>query len=220
MVPADPPGSTEPTSTTTRRSIRPEQLAVTALGLGGGIALFVYLLSGISIAASLLATATIVVSAWVVLLRRISEDRKTSIIRAARLGLVAGGAGTVAYDLTRIVVVELFELPIRPFEAVPLFGQLLLGASRRTAVTDAVGLVYHIANGLGFGVAFTVLFGRFGPWAGLAFGVALEAAMLTVYPGWLDIRAINEFFSVSISGHVAYGLALGYGARRLLRSTS
>lgn len=140
------------------------------------------------------------------------------MLRAARLGLVVGAAGTVAYGVTRVVVVALFDLPIRPFEAVPLFGQLLLGSSIATPVTDAVGVAYHVANGVGFGVAYTVVFGRYGPWAGVAFGVALEAAMLTVYPGWLNIRAINEFFSVSITGHVAYGLALGYGARRLLRS--
>lgn len=218
MVAADASG--DPAAKTPRRSIRPEQLVVAALGLGSGTALFVYLLAGISIVASLMATVTIVVSASVVLLRRVSDGRRTAVLRAARLGVVTGAAGTVAYDLTRVAVVELFELPIRPFEAVPLFGQLLLGSSTATAVTDAVGVAYHVANGVGFGVAYTVLFGRHGPGTGMAFGVALEAAMLTVYPGWLDIRALNEFFSVSIAGHIAYGLALGYGARRLLGPAS
>jgi hypothetical protein len=43
--------------------------------------------------------------------------------------------------------------------------------------------------------------------------------MVSVYPGWLGMKALDEFLSVSITGHVAYGLVLGWLARSLLRSS-
>jgi hypothetical protein len=44
----------------------------------------------------------------------------------------------------------------------------------------------------------------------------LELAMVTVYPGWLDVKALNELISVSVVGHIVYGVVLGYTARKLV----
>jgi hypothetical protein len=47
--------------------------------------------------------------------------------------------------------------------------------------------------------------------------MGLEAAMLTVYPGWLDLEAVmEEFVTVSVFGHLAYGTALGIISQRWL----
>jgi len=57
---------------------------------------------------------------------------------------------------------------------------------------------------MGFALAFAVLAGdRSGVPLGLIWAFVLEALMLTFYPGWLDIRAIHEFATVSILGHAA-----------------
>jgi len=125
-------------------------------------------------------------------------------------------AATAAYDLTRLALVAVLGMDLRPFEAVPLFGQLLTGAPAHSPVAVAVGVAYHLSNGVGFGVAFAMVAGRRGIGAGVAWALVLEAIMLTLYPGWLDIRSIREFASVSMLGHVAYGGVLGWMARRLL----
>jgi hypothetical protein len=40
--------------------------------------------------------------------------------------------------------------------------------------------------------------------------MGLEAAMLAIYPGWLDLEAVmKEFVAVSVLGHIAYGTTLG-----------
>ena len=44
----------------------------------------------------------------------------------------------------------------------------------------------------------------------------LELLMVSVYPGWLDMRALDEFLQVSVLGHIVYGAVLGYSARWLL----
>jgi hypothetical protein len=70
-----------------------------------------------------------------------------------------------------------------------------------------------------FAVAYTILFGTVGWWAGILWALGLEALMLSVYPGWLNPQPFGEFVSVSMLGHVAYGTVVGSLARWwLLRS--
>jgi hypothetical protein len=44
---------------------------------------------------------------------------------------------------------------------------------------------------------------------GVAWAALLEVFMVTLYPGWLGLRALEEFLSVSIVGHAVYGVVLG-----------
>jgi hypothetical protein len=134
-------------------------------------------------------------------------------------GVRAGLAATAAYDVTRLALVQLLSLKVSPFAALPIFGQLLVGQSAGSAAGTAAGVAYHLANGLGFGTAYTLLLGRRGVLTGIAFALGLEALMLTFYPGWLDIRAVGEFVSMSMLGHVAYGAVLGWLARRMTGSS-
>jgi len=66
-----------------------------------------------------------------------------------------------------------------------------------------------------FAIGYAMLAAPRGVWAGIAFALVLEAFMLTFYPGWLNVEAIGEFFSMTILGHVAYGATLGSLCRRL-----
>ncbi len=105
---------------------------------------------------------------------------------------------------------------MRPFEAVPLFGQVLVGASSASILTNALGVAYHVANGIGFGFAYALVAGSRGLFAGIAWALVLETVLLAFYPGWLDVRAGREFVSVFMLGHVAYGATLGWSAKVLL----
>jgi len=92
-----------------------------------------------------------------------------------------------------------------------------VGAHHATWWIDVAGVAFHVTNGLGFATAYTVWMGRRGVVAGVVFALALNVAMILLYPGWLKIRLLGEFVQVAMLGHIAYGAAVGATARALLR---
>ena len=118
------------------------------------------------------------------------------------------------YDASRWLLVQATPLSASPFEALPLFGQALIGDAAGATV---LGIAFHLVNGVAFGTAYTLWFGERGVVAGVVFAFVLEGFMLALYPGWLDPRSIAELTSISLLGHVAYGLALGGLAPLALR---
>jgi hypothetical protein len=193
-------------------------VVIAAVFLSTGAGLVAYFLSGVSlplgVGVALLASGSVAVAVW----RRLTPAQRATVRTRAWIGVRAGAAATVAYDVTRFVVVKAFGLSVSPFAALPLFGQLLLSQAGSTPATVATGIAYLVTNGVGFGTAFAVVFADRGVLAGVAWALVLEAAMLTFYPGWLDIRAIGEFFSMTLLGHVAYGATLGWLSRQLGRN--
>lgn len=191
-----------------------------AIAFSSGAGLVAYFVSGLSlplgIGLAFAVTATVGVIVW----RRLDPARRRVVRRRVRAGLVAGLAATAAYDVTRFAVVNLFHLNVRPYAALPVFGQLLVNVPADTGIAWLAGIGYHVVNGVSFSVAYTMLAGSRGVVAGIAFALVLEAFMLTFYPGWLHIEAIAEFFSMTILGHVAYGATLGWLSRRLLRTAA
>jgi len=91
-------------------------------------------------------------------------------------------------------------------------------------VIRAVGLGFHLTNGLSFGLAFALLFGL---WSaqhagralllGIAWGLFLETFQLALYPGWMNIKFLDEFRQVSFASHVVYGASVGLLVRRGIR---
>lgn len=146
----------------------------------------------------------------------ISSGDRASLRRLASLlkvGLVVGIAGTAAYDASRWLLVQVGGLQLSPFDALPLFGQALLGQSGEGSLVVAAGIGYHILNGIAFAVAYVIWFGQRAWWWGVVFALGLEAAMLAIYPGWLDPASIAELTQISLLGHVAYGTTMGLVAR-------
>jgi hypothetical protein len=192
---------------------------IAALFLPSGAALLVYILGGVSLRWASLA---LVLGAAVVLalaLRRMTPERRRWAGRRMAIGAVSGFAATVAYDVVRLALVELAGLELRPFEAWRLFGISLAGEGLSSTTVMIVGTAFHLCNGIAFGIAYTVAFGHRGPWTGILWAFVLEGLMVSVYPGWLQLKALDEFLSVSVLGHVAYGTTLGIVARSLLRSS-
>lgn len=187
-----------------------------ALFCSTGVALAVYIASGISLAITASAVVGTAVVVGVVGWRRSSGTERTELQRRFRAGVVAGAFATAAYDLSRYIIIEVLDFGIWPFDTFTLFGRALVGAGYEGTWVTVVGTGFHIVNGVGFAIAFTIWLGRKGPLYGIAWALALEAAMLTFYPTWLDIRSYEEFLQMSILGHVAYGGVLGLVARRLL----
>lgn len=189
---------------------------ITAAFLVSGLALVLFVLVGLSLPLTLLVGwSAIGVGIWW-FERNASTDARARLHEVLRVGAIAGLGATVAYDLSRLALVHLFDLDIQPFGAFGAFGDALLPGSAREGGARVVGLGYHLVNGVSFGIAYTGLFRRRGALTGIAYALALEAAMLAIYPGWLDIEARREFTQMSLLGHIAYGATLGSLARRLL----
>ncbi len=186
------------------------------LFLASGAALVVYLVARLSLALALAVTVGVAVASGALVWRRLAAPARREARRRLGVGVVAGLAATLTYDLARWLAVELGGLEFWPFEVFPLFGQLLVGTGAPAPLALVVGTCYHFLNGVSFAVAYTLILGDRGWSAGVAWAVVLEALMLTLYPGWLDPASMAEFFGVSMLGHLAYGVVLGAACRGLL----
>ncbi|WP_155375238.1 DUF6789 family protein [Catellatospora vulcania] len=200
------------------RKIRPEW-TVAAVFLASGAALLVYILSGVSLRWTFLALGLAAAAVATVVIRRLPDERRAKVLRRMAVGAVAGFAATLAYDAARIALVEFAGLQLRPFEAWRLFGLALAETDQDATWVFWLGVAFHLCNGTAFGVAYTVAFGRRGIWAAIVWALVLETFMVSVYPGWLGLKALDEFLSVSITGHLVYGVVLGWLSNRLLGSS-
>ncbi len=200
---------------------RPETVLrlVAVLPLATGAALLVHVLAGISLGLALLGAGVVVALAGVVLWTQLPPLARAELRRRAGAGVVAGLIATLAYDAVRWLLVTLLHWTFWPFDVFPIFGQAIGGTGLTGTQAIIVGTLYHYTNGVMFAVAYTVLFGTVGWWAGIFWALGLEALMLSVYPGWLHPKAFGEFVSVSMVGHLAYGTVVGSLTRWwLLRS--
>lgn len=180
-----------------------------ALPLSSGAALIVYIISAVSLALALAVVLAFTVTVSVAVWYRLSEDRQRQVRRRFLVGMAAGLLGTAAYDSSRLLVVTFLPFTFWPFGALPLFGRAVVGEGAPEALAIAIGIVYHLANGIGFGTAFTLIVQRPRVWSGIAWAVILEGIMVSLYPGWLNLKALDEFLSISVIGHLAYGATLG-----------
>jgi hypothetical protein len=132
-------------------------------------------------------------------------------IAGAKWGLVA----TLAYDAIRPLLVWALRLHFHPFRAHPIFGSLITGRPRDSALAIAVGWTYHFWNGVAFGVMLSLVRPRAGVAAGVVWALALQAVMMAIYPQFLEVRLDSPGFLVSsIVGHGFYGVVLGWSLRR------
>jgi hypothetical protein len=180
-----------------------------------GVALVIHILTGSPL--WLVLTGLGFVFSLAVVVVSVGDDAARRHLRAlVGAGLIVGLVGTAAYDGARWLLVQVGGLELSPFEALPLFGRALLGESRDGLAVTIAGIGYHLLNGVAFGVAYVIWFGHRVWWWGVVFAFGLEAAMLAVYPGWLDPNSIAELTQVSLVGHVAYGAAMGLVASRVV----
>lgn len=187
-------------------------LAILPLATGAG--LLGYLLAGLSLRAGVTLAAGMGLAAAAAVWRRTPARERPAIQRRAVVGLAAGALATLAYDLCRLITVTLLSLSFRPFDVFPIFGRLLIGKGVSETLAAVIGFLYHCGNGIGFGIAYMFLFRRVGVISGLLWAALLEVMMISLYPSWLSIKALDELVGVSILGHFAYGFVLGNVARR------
>lgn len=188
-----------------------------------GAALLGTILAGLALPLTLAATGTMLVLTVAFIAVRLDGEDRAAMLRTVGRTALIGVAATVTYDVVRMALSRLDPSPYDPFELMPVFGRLLLGASLAREPAFVAGLGFHLLNGVSFAVAFAFLFGRFARSSmgralatGIGWGLFLETFQLTLYPGWLSIGFVQEFVSISALSHVAYGATLGYLSHRLL----
>ena len=192
--------------------------AFAPLFLASGACLLVYVFAGISLLASVGVAFSIVLGVVALRWRVMLPAERVAIARRFKVGLLSGLIATGAYDGFRYLIIEVFNISFWPFDIFSIFGQALLGAGATGVGVTAAGVGFHLLNGVGFGTAYTIMFGHRGIWAGIAWAYVLEVMMVSVYPGWLEMKALEEFLQVSALGHTVYGGVLGSLSARLLRS--
>lgn len=194
--------------------LRPPHLAAFALASTsiGSLLLYFSGVMGMPLATLLLLPATVALAALALWAR---GSGRADLFRRIVVGLWAGSFATLAYDLVRVPLVHA-GLPI--FKAISYFGTIMLSVPRPTLASEIAGWTYHLSNGIGFAIMYTLLFRRPGWLSAVVWGVFLEAMMLlTPYAEVFGYRRSPQFFAITIGSHVFYGLGLWLAARYLDR---
>jgi hypothetical protein len=200
----------------TRGHLTVRNLRLALLPVAGGLALAFHILAGTSLPLAFGVLVFVGVAAWLIFHQRADPPARADVARRLRMGFVAGLVATLAYDTVRYTVVAAAGFSVDPFRAWSLFGAALLGPESSPLAHLLVGTAYHLFNGVGFAVAFTLLVRRPTVLLGVLWGLALEFAMVWLYPAWMRITQLEEFLTMSVLGHITYGVALALLARRLI----
>lgn len=147
--------------------------------------------------------------------RRIDEQL---VLNRLLVGAWAGLAATAAYDLVRLALRLSGAIRFDPFRTHPIFGMLITGQPEASSAALAAGWGYHLWNGVGFAVMYTLVAGPAHPGYALGWAMLLEVAWLTALPSTLNFQLNPDLLLVSLVGHAAYGVVLGVLARRFIRA--
>jgi hypothetical protein len=151
----------------------------------------------------------------------------TELRRRIRVGAVAGAVGTVGYDLVRIPFALAGQRVFAPIES---YGILIADASASSGLTSTLGWLYHLSNGVTFGIAYAVVAAR-RHWAwGVAWGLVLESvAVFSPFAIRYGLAGQVVPIAIAYGAHLFYGYPLGRmvqqmdrvdtGLRRLGRHT-
>jgi hypothetical protein len=186
------------------------QVALALTALFSGVALVISIATHASLGVILAFTGVAGGCAAVVTWLRADAGLRPALKTLALTGALAGVAATAGYDTSRLFLVHMGGLKVSPVDTLALFGRSILGGNAAAGSALIVGTAYHYLNGIGFSIGYCYLFGGKDWRFGVLWALGLEAAMVAIYPGWLDLKAVmGEFAAVSLTGHVVYGAILG-----------
>ena len=143
----------------------------------------------------------------------VARPRWPATFDAMVAGALGGLLGSVGYDLFRLPFV--YGLGRQLLAPIDSYGVLLLDADSSSPLTGFAGWAYHFTNGIGFGVAYSLVArNRHIGWA-LLWAMVLETA--TVVSGFAPTYGLRTDAGFSVvpiaiayAAHVPYGLAVGW----------
>jgi hypothetical protein len=124
-----------------------------------------------------------------------------------RVGAFAGLVGTLGYDIVRIPFVIAGQRLFAPIET---YGLLIADAPSSSGLTSTLGWLYHLSNGVTFGIAYAAVAARWRwPW-GVAWGLALESvAVLSPFAQRYGIAGQIVPIAIAYGAHIFYGYPVG-----------
>jgi hypothetical protein len=142
-------------------------------------------------------------------LPRVDPDIRARI----RVGAVAGVLGTIGYDVVRVPFALAGQRVFAPIET---YGFLIADASASSGLTSTLGWLYHLSNGVTFGIAYAALAAR-RPWPwGVVWALALETvAVLSPFATRYGLSGRVVPIAIAYMAHLFYGYPLGRLARDL-----
>ena len=109
---------------------------------------------------------------------------------------------TLAYDGVRWAIQETAPLDYDGFRSINIFGSLILGKPESALDARIAGWTYHFWNGISFCVMYALVAGPARWYWGLAWGMALEMMMISIYPVAFAIqRSDPAFLAISMTGN-------------------
>lgn len=134
------------------------------------------------------------------------------------LGLIGGILLTLALDMVRTGGVHLGYLP----DSITMFGNMITGRpgmAEPTLASYTLGAVYHLLNGISFGLIYAIVFGRSRWWGPVLFAALfVETGMMTLPPmakqfGPFGLAThdtlLSGYFLTTLLAHIAMGITLG-----------
>lgn len=188
--------------------------ALTALGLAG------VGLVGMppDFAVSVFALPMGLLVAGAVMLRRGRADLLARWSARLLCGLAAGLAATLAYNLYRVGVRLVFDMPFDPFRVQPVFGQILTGLPSTHVGALVAGWGYHLWIGAMLGMVFAALRPAGGLLAGMLFAAVIQLGRWAMYPAVFRAGLVdNEFVANGVIGILFWGMVLGVALAALSR---
>lgn len=199
----------------------PANIAMSAIAFAcasvSGVALIVHALGWLPmyfLIDILAAPSLILLLAMGVIARRINQP---VFLNRLLVGAWGGLAATFAYDLVRLLLWQARIFDFNPFVSHPIFGAMITGYPVESRAAIGVGWSYHFWNGIGFGIMYTLIAGRAHWLYAVTWALFLEVAWLTALPSVLAFRLNGPLIWLSVTGHGAYGAALGVLARKFIR---
>lgn len=160
-------------------------------------------------------TLWVTIPGFAVLLTTYRRTGSSELRRRIRLGAVAGAVGTIGYDVFRIPFAGAGQ---RVFAPIYSYGLLIDGGSMSSGWTDLLGWIFHLSNGVTFGIAYAVVLARRHWGFGVAWGLSLElAAFLSPFTVVYGLTGKWGSIALAFAAHVAYGLPLGFMVERIDR---
>jgi hypothetical protein len=135
-----------------------------------------------------------------------------------RVGAVGGALGTLGYDIVRLPFALAGQRVFAPIES---YGVLVIDASASSNLTSTLGWLYHLSNGVTFGIAYAMMAARRAwPW-GVAWALLLETvAVLSPFAARYGLSGQVVPIAIAYGAHVFYGYPLGRLVQNLDRTNA
>jgi len=153
----------------------------------------------------------------------LSRKWEQAIARSVVWGVLAGVLATIPLEAIRV---SGYLLGFMPGNLPRLMGVLLLDrfALGPSTASDIAGWAYHFWNGASFGIIYVLFVGAARRWAGALYGIAvglgfmLSPVVIALGVGYFGLQFSAWFPVTVLTAHIAFGLALGFLAKRFLDS--